>query len=235
MNLSCRLNRSNKMQPPTEKQSRVIWFALTGLAVTTVITLVVAAVWGLGRVLNLLSPVLWPLAIAAVLACLLAPVVDFFERKKIPRARAIILVFVFAFAIVLGVLASFIPQVVMETEQLASKVPEYSGRLQTRVKEFIAQPPELLRHFLPKPPTDANAAGSPENPALASATDWLTGSLPEMGSWLLGRIAKVASGFGLLAGLALIPVYAFYFLLEQRGIESHWKEYLPLRDSRADR
>ena len=223
------------LPPPTEKQSRVLWFALTGLAVATVIALIVAAVWGLGRVLNLLSPVLWPLAIAAVLACLLAPVVDFFERKKIPRARAIILVFVFAFAIVLGVLASVIPQVVLETEQLASKVPEYSERLQTRVKEFIAQPPELLRHFLPKPQAaaDANPAGNQENSALASATNWLTGSLPEMSSWLLSRIVKVASGFGLLAGLALIPVYAFYFLLEKRGIESHWKEYLPLRDSRA--
>ena len=33
-------------------------------------------------------------AIAAVLACLLSPVVDFFERKKIPRARAILLVFI---------------------------------------------------------------------------------------------------------------------------------------------
>ena len=223
------------LPPPTEKQSRVLWFALTGLAVATVIALIVAAVWGLGRVLNLLSPVLWPLAIAAVLACLLAPVVDFFERKKIPRARAIILVFVFAFAIVLGVLASVIPQVVLETEQLASKVPEYSERLQTRVKEFIAQPPELLRHFLPKPQAaaDANPAGNQENSALASATNWLTGSLPEMSSWLLSRIVKVASGFGLLAGLALIPVYAFYFLLEKRGIESHWKEYLPLQDSRA--
>ena len=221
------------MQPPTEKQSRVIWFALTGLAVATVIALIVAAVWGLGRILNLLSPVLWPLAIAAVVACLLSPVVDFFERKKIPRARAIILVFVFAFAIVLGVLASVIPQVVMETEQLAAKVPEYSERLQTRVKEFIAQPPDFLRHFLPKPPTDANAAGNPENPALASATTLLVGGLPELGAWLPKQFGKVVSGFGLLAGLALIPVYAFYFLLEQRGIESHWKEYLPLRDSRA--
>ena len=54
-----------------------------------------------------------------------------------------------------------------------------------------------------------------------------------MSSWLLKRIGKVASGFGLLAGLALIPVYAFYFLLEKRGIESHWREFLPLQDSRA--
>lgn len=222
---------------PTEKQLRVIWFALTGLAVATVIALIVAAVWGLGRVLDLLSPVLWPLAIAAVLACLLSPLVDFFESRKIPRARAIILVFVMAFALVLAVLASVIPQVVVETEQLASKVPEYSERLQTRINEFIAQPPEFLRHFLPSPQSatasDANTAGNQGNSALASATDWLTGSLPEMGSWLLGRIAKVASGFGLLAGLVLIPVYAFYFLLEKRGIETRWKDYLPLQDSRA--
>ena len=54
-----------------------------------------------------------------------------------------------------------------------------------------------------------------------------------MGSWLFGQIGKVASGFGLLAGLALIPVYAFYFLLEKRGIEKHWKEYLPVRESSA--
>jgi predicted PurR-regulated permease PerM len=221
------------MIPLTEKQTRIIWFALTGLAVATVVALIVAAVWGLGRILNLLSPVLWPLAIAAVVACLLSPVVDFFERKKIPRGRAIILVFVMAFGLVLGVLVSIIPQVVDETQKLAAKVPEYSQRLQASAQKFIAQPPDFLRHFLPKPQADTNAAGSPENPALASATDWLTGSLPEIGSWLLRRIAKVASGFGLLVGLALIPVYAFYFLLEQRGIESHWKEYLPLQNSRA--
>jgi predicted PurR-regulated permease PerM len=221
------------MIPPTEKQARVIWFALTGLAVATVIALVVAAVWGLGRVLNLLSPVLWPLAIAAVVACLLSPVVDFLERKKVPRTRAIVLVFVLAFVLVLGVVARIVPQVVDETQDLAARVPDYSKRLQVRVGEFIAAPPEFLRHFMPKPPENAKATGNPENSALASATDWLTGSLPEMGSWLLGRIGKVASGFGLLAGLALIPVYAFHFLLQKRGIETHWKEYLPFQDSRA--
>ena len=112
------------LKPPTEKQSSLIWFALTGLAVATVIGLIVAGVWGLGRVIDLLSPVLWPLAVAGVVACLLSPVVDFFEKRNIPRARAILLVFVIAFAVVLGVLASIIPQVVVETKELASKVPE---------------------------------------------------------------------------------------------------------------
>jgi predicted PurR-regulated permease PerM len=224
------------LPPPTEKQSRLIWFALTGLAVATVIALVVALVWGLGRALNLLSPVLWPLALAAVVACLLAPVVDFFERRNVPRLRAILLVFVIAFALVAAVLASVLPQVVVETQQLAAKVPEYSQRLETRVKHFIAQPPAFMRHFMPPSTdaaTDANVATGTDNSSLASATKWLTGSLPEMGAWLFGQILKVLSGFGLLAGLALIPVYAFYFLLEKRSIENHWKEYLPLQNSAA--
>ncbi len=226
---------------PTESQKRIIWFALTGLAVAAVVALVVAGVWGLSRLLDVLSPVLWPLAIAAVVACLLSPLVDFFERRKIPRSRAIVLVFVIAFAIVAGVLMSVIPQVVNETQELAKKVPEYSHRLQTRVQGFIAQPPELLRHFMPAPPADAGDTNAVPNSvnnnasatSLSDATTWLTGSLPKMGSWLLGQIGKVASGFGMIAGLVLIPVYTFYFLLEKRGIEVHWREYLPVRDSSA--
>ena len=221
---------------PTEKQARILWFALTGLAIATVVMLVVATVLGLSRLLDVLSPVLWPLAIAAVVACLLSPVVDWLEKRNVPRTRAIILVFVVAFAVVAGVLASVLPQVIVETQQLAAKVPDYSARLQQRIGNFIAKPPAFVRHFLPAPAgaaTDANSPAVTDNPALASATNWLAGTLPTLGSWLLGKIGKVASGFGMLAGLLLIPVYAFYFLLEKRGIQSHWKEYLPVRDSAA--
>jgi predicted PurR-regulated permease PerM len=220
------------MTPPTEKQSRILWFALTGLAVATVVALIVAAVWGLGRVLNLLSPVLWPLAIAAVVACLLSPVVDFFERKNIPRPRAVILVFIIAFATVVGVAVSILPQIVVETQQLASEVPEYSERLQARVNDFIAHPPEQLRKIFPKAfETAVNPADGTKVSPLASIATSLTGSLPEMGAWLLTRLGKIASGFGLLAGLVLVPVYAFHFLLEKRGIQKNWKAVLPVRDS----
>jgi predicted PurR-regulated permease PerM len=231
---------------PTESQTRILWFALTGLAIAAVIGLIAAGVWGLSRLLDVLSPVLWPLAIAGVIACLLSPVVDFLERRKISRGSAIVIVFVIAFTVFVSVLVSVIPQVVNETQQLAKKVPEYSQRLQTRVQGFIARPPEFLRHFLPPPVADAivistNSPGNP-NPATpqntnagatASAASWLTASLPKIGAWLFGQIGKVASGFGFLAGLALIPIYAFYFLLEKRGIEKHWQEYLPVRDSKA--
>ncbi|MGA2247376.1 MAG: AI-2E family transporter [Verrucomicrobiota bacterium] len=218
---------------PTGQQSRIIWFALTGLAVAAVVALIAAGIWGLGKILNLLSPVLWPLAIAAVVACLLAPVVEVLEARKVRRGEAILLVFVFALAVVVAVFASVIPQVVEEAEQLAAKVPEYSERLRDRINQFIAQPPAFLRHFGAQPPPGGEAAGLPQNPLLTSATDWLKDSLPTMGSWVLKRLGELASGFGLLAGLALIPVYAYYFLLEKRAIERRWRDYLPFGDSSA--
>ena len=106
------------------------------------VALVSAGIWGLSRMLDILSPVLWPLAMAAVVACLLSPVVDFFERRNIPRSRAILLVFFVAFAVATAVLASVIPQLLAETRELATKVPEYSQRLQNTIQRFITQPPE---------------------------------------------------------------------------------------------
>ncbi|HKI69169.1 MAG TPA: AI-2E family transporter, partial [Verrucomicrobiae bacterium] len=221
------------LSPPTDRQARTIWFALTGVAVATVVGLVVALVWGLGKLLNVLNPVLWPLAVAAILACLLNPVVEWLERRHVPRLRAVILVFVMALALLAGVLASVIPQVVVETHQLVSKVPEYSERLQHWVSELIAKPPEFMRRFLPQQSSGAETTSPARinHQSLAAAGSWLSENLPKVGSWLLGQFGKVASGLGILVGLALVPVYAFYFLLEKRGIQGHWKDYLPVRDS----
>jgi predicted PurR-regulated permease PerM len=222
---------------PTESQRQILWIALTGLAVATVIGLVAGGIWGLSRLLQILSPVLWPLAVAAVAACLLSPVVDFLERRRIPRVRAILLVFLAAFAVAGGVLASVVPQVIRETGQLAEKVPEYSQRLENSIAAFCAQPPEFLHHFWPAPTPDqpgpADKSETEKALGLGNVTQWLTGKLPMMGTWLLGQVGRLASGFGMLAGLVLIPVYTFYFLLEKRSIESQWRDYLPVRDSAA--
>jgi predicted PurR-regulated permease PerM len=225
------------LAPPTQRQSRVIWFALTGLAVATLISLGVLAIWGLGKVVDILGPVLWPLAIAAVLACLLSPMVDIFETRRLSRTRAVLLVFAIASLVFMGVLASVIPPVVQETAQLVNKVPEYSQRIQNRINHFLAEPPALLRHFMqtsPPPQPDENSGSKPaESPLLTSATDWFAKSLPAMGGWLLKQLGTVLSSFSLIAGVALIPIYAFHFLREKRLIQSRWTDYVPVRDSSA--
>ena len=76
------------LPPPTPRQARLLWLAVTGLALATLVGLAVTLVWGLGRVVEALAPVLWPLAIAGIIACLLDPVVDFIEHKGASRPRA---------------------------------------------------------------------------------------------------------------------------------------------------
>ncbi|MEI9962536.1 MAG: AI-2E family transporter [Limisphaerales bacterium] len=253
------------MKPPTANQSRILWLAVIGLSIATLVGLLVAGIWGLGRLLDLLSPVLWPLAIAAVVAYLLDPVVGWLESRKVPRTRAIVLVFVVALSLVTTVLASVIPQVVVEVHQLIIKAPTYVSNLRQRGEEWVARSPDFVRQVLPvrDVPLETNAAivvtnavaetnsftltnlattttNSPATNAptvlldretLSTAGNWLAGNLPTIGSWLFGQSSKVGAWFGVLAGLALIPVYAFYFLVEKRGIKTHWKDYLPVRDS----
>lgn len=68
--------------------------------------------------------------------------------------------------------------------------------------------------------------------ALKSAGGWVAAVAPEVASWLASQLGRVASWFGLLVGLALVPVYAFYFLIEKRGISSQWTVYLPVANSK---
>jgi predicted PurR-regulated permease PerM len=81
------------------------------------------------------------------------------------------------------------------------------------------------------PETPSIWSGALDTGTLQSATGWLAKALAKVGSWLFGQVSKVASIFGVLAGLALIPVYAFYFLLEKEGIQQNWTDYLPLAKS----
>jgi predicted PurR-regulated permease PerM len=208
--------------PPTERQARVLWFS----------------------------------------------VVDWFQRKGVPRVRAVVLVFFIALLLLVGLLASIVPQLVVETQELGRKIPGYTMRLEKKVETLITHPPAWLQRFLPRPSplagetsadADANAApatamvapsptnipesAAPDKPssppppafdraALASATDWLAKALPVFGKRLSQAVAYVGSWFGVVAGLALIPIYAFYFLLEKRDISARWRDYLPVQDSK---
>jgi len=238
---------------PSERQARVIWRALTGLAIALLVALIAALVWGFGQVLAILSPVLWPIAVAGVLAYLLDPVVDFFERRRIPRPRAIVCVFLLALLIVLTMFASVVPQIVSESRQLIARLPGYASQLQNKLEYWAAHPPQAFKGILQAPPpvepatnqapnslSSTNQPASPPGSLLGSGIDkdtlenagtLIAKKLPALGSWLFGQVGRVASWFGILAGLALVPVYTFYFLLEKRGISSNWTNYLPIADS----
>lgn len=250
------------LPPPSERQARLIWAALTGLALATIVVLVVALVWGLGRVLALLAPILWPLAVAGVLAYLLDPVVDFLVRRRIPRARAILLVFALALLIITGLAASVVPQLIRETRQLADRIPVYAEQMQGRVENWVNHPPALLQKLFDRKTVPPPADGSSTNAAatitvttpagetatatateptllarlwgddsVKSATSAAAKAVGRAAAWLFGKVSVVGTFFGIVAGLALVPVYLFYLLLEKRAIERQWSEYLPVTKS----
>jgi predicted PurR-regulated permease PerM len=244
--------------PPTERQARIIWLALTGLAVAALAGLAGGLIWGLKLVVQLLGPVLWPLAVAGVIAYLLDPVVDWLERRKVRRPRAILCVFAVAVVMVATLFSSVVPQLVSETRQLAARVPDYAASVQTRVIKWMNKP-SLRRIFekqvaslggeetmsaskesgsiLSTNSSPLPAGNTPVTPrpldqqTLQAAATKVAEVLPKIGSWLFGQVGRVASWFGVLVGLALIPVYTFYLLLEKHSISSRWTQYLPLADS----
>jgi predicted PurR-regulated permease PerM len=221
-------------------------------------------------VLNVLSPVVWPIAVAAVLAYLLDPVVDFFERRRIPRARAIGLVFLIALFLVLGIFSSVVPRLVVETRELVANVPALVEKMETRATGWVNNPPAPLRDVLKRlgiqwggkpsatnappvvanslpqatnaPPTSATNAPSTQPPTtlfgqidretVQQATEWVGSALKTTGGWVGRQFSRLTGLFGIIAGLALIPIYLFYLLLEKRFISDNWTVYLPVTDSK---
>src|SRR5690349_15403446 len=176
--------------PPTHRQARLIWLALSGLAIAVLVGLAAGLVWGLGRIVDILSPVLWPLAIGGVVAYLLDPVVDFLEQRLVPRPRAILFVFGIGLLLVATFVSIVVPQLVSETRQLAARVPAYTDRLQQRLERWANHPPAIIQKLLTK--ETANTAGAGSLEPTNSPTELAATNAP--GPAILNTNAPVAVG-----------------------------------------
>ncbi|MSR66509.1 MAG: AI-2E family transporter [Pedosphaera sp.] len=205
---------------PTPRQARVLWFSVTALAIGASLALLGATLWGMGWIIDRLSPVLIPLAVAGVIAYLLDPLVDWFERRM-RRPLAILLVFALAVGILAALAATVVPKLVEETSRMVNEAPQWTHKLQDRLSDWLSTSDWGKRL---KEVWDTQGG---------EVTRWFVGVIPTATNWLLDRVVKVASWFGLLAGFALLPVYVYYFLLEESRISKSWSDYLPLRDGKA--
>ena len=221
--------------PPTEKQAKILWASFTALAIGILITLTAMLMIGVGWIANALSSVLIPLAIAGIIAYLLDPVVDWCHKKRgMKRHNAIILVFVTSILLVGGLLASIVPALIDEATNLKTEFPKQAKIFQQKVNSLV------------QTNTSNTSTNTPNNNLLLNLPKWaqsvgLTNekagefgvvAVSNVSSWLLEQLKKITKIFGFLAGLVLVPVYVFYFLLEKRAIKSNWKDYLPVRKSK---
>ena len=114
---------------PSPKQAKILWTAVTGLAIAIILSLVGAIFVSIGWMANQLSSVLLPLAVAGIIAYLLDPVVDWLEVRRFKRPWAIVSVFTLAILLQVGFAATFVPFLVKDTKELAASVPKYKESL----------------------------------------------------------------------------------------------------------
>ena len=213
----------------------MLWFSLTALAIAVFLALLATMFYGVAWVLDRLSPVLLPLAVAGILAFLLNPLVDFFEHKmsaKVSRlfynirnpkrVKAIILVFIIAVGIVstvtLVVLRTVVPDVIQLGKDVQIEQLEEGSR-----KWVIKHRESSWGKFMQLNEVDVERIDF-QNIIQANST-----RLEKLTS---NGLADAISLIGMIAGMALVPVYVFYFLLEAQTIQRKWSDYLPLKESK---
>ncbi|MDP7051996.1 MAG: AI-2E family transporter [Verrucomicrobiota bacterium] len=219
---------------PSEKQAKVLWFSLTALAVAIFLALLALLFFGIAWLIDRLSPVLLPLVIAGIVAFLLNPLVTFFEGrmssdvsllftklKNPKRVKAILTVFLVGLCLVATVSVLIVTTVVPNIVQLTEEAQK--DKIEKKVKALVAklqnsswgQLMQLKKFDVERINFDKLM------PQKVGASKEITTE----------SMAEAIRMIGLLAGLALVPVYVFYFLLEARSIEMKWSDYLPLKES----
>jgi len=230
------------INPPTPFQKKVCWAGLTAVAAAVTIYLIGLAGYCIIYLCDNLKAVLTPIAIAAVLAYLLTPVVTILCKWKIPRTWAVVIVFFFFIGGVALIVLTVTPSLEHQGSIFASRIPSYSQSISTLAKESAAELQKLaamrnssLQH--PSPLQDL----SPENikmygfELVNQALVWVQDKLPTIasttGSFLQKSIGNFFSILGFLLSLILVPVFLFFFLQEAPTMSENWSRYLPMRAS----
>jgi predicted PurR-regulated permease PerM len=96
---------------PTRFQLRTLWNAATGVSILILGALIVGLIWLIGKIFGFLQPVLVPLAVAAITAYLLDPVVRLFQKRGFSRRWSVVSVFATFTLLVAGLVGIMIPLV----------------------------------------------------------------------------------------------------------------------------
>ena len=208
---------------PTVWQKKVLWSALTGLALTFIGALVIFLIVAAKRTLGVLQPILTPVAVAGILAYLLNPLVQKLVARNVSRPKAVVYVFTPVLATLILVGGLVLPNIYEQSVGFAKKVPglmvEGRGKFDAVIKQY------QVRYS--------------DNPyvqeAVQQVTDWTQKQLPELPlrAWkfVTGGVEGFLGAFGVLLGMLLIPIYLYFFLVNADPISRRWSDYLPLRAS----
>ena len=148
----------------------------------------------------LLSPVLMPFVLGAMLGYLGDPLADRLERLGLSRNLAATLVFILLLLVLVGIFVLLVPLVVHQIEKFITNLPRYGDWAQHTAWPWL----QAKLNLDPK---------TFDSDRLITAVKAHIGSIGGVATNVLGKVSRSGLGIALwLTNLVLIPVVAFYLL-----------------------
>lgn len=173
-----------------------------------------AKYWGIVTVvlfgaLWLLGDVILPFVVGSAVAYFLDPIADRLERAGLGRAMATTIITLVAFLIMTALVLSVIPSLVNQTTALVNAAPDIAQRLQT---------------FLIEKFPDLQDSTSTIRQSLAQIADTIRSKGTALAEGVLSSLAGAVS---VVVFLLVVPVVAFYMLLDWDHMVARVDSLLP--------
>jgi predicted PurR-regulated permease PerM len=186
-------------------QRRIVGTALGFAAIVGIFALSIFSLRMIGAFVAEFSGVIWPIATAGILALILRPVVNVFARNlRGRRLAAVILLYGLVVLVAAGLILAVAPAVI-------SQIVDFFAYLPTLWQKTLAW---AESHF---PDWLAVARRYLENPSVKAVADSLTQQFQDVIGHLAPTLKSAGAGlfgfFALVASVAIVPVYLFFFLL----------------------
>jgi len=163
-----------------------------------------------------LRTILIPFAIAFIIAYVLDPLVDFFERRKVPRVLAILIVFILIIATSILMFRFVFIYIIDELRQFGTIFPNYVTGIYDYVSsKFDENSMQNLEQFL-------NLNAIIENLQTSQVVETLL-------EYLTGLASQIWNLFALLIGGVIVVMYVFFLLRDIDRFRSRWMLYIPIK------
>lgn len=198
------------------RRALIFWF----------VAILLAFLWVVLQLIKSVHLVATITAIAILLAYVIAPFVNFLERRRLPRIAAISLVYALFGLTLMLALAYLLPALHRQMLAFSSNVGSYAANLQHAIDSWLAYAKANAPRFLQEPISQIE----PESVKLEMMARELQNNPP---TWLTSTFSSFFTGVraaaGAAAGAILIPLFTFYILMDAHKYKEGFMRLFPRR------
>lgn len=189
----------------TPTQRRLVGAALAFAAAVGILALSVFSLRMVGQFVQQFTGVIWPIATAGIIALILHPFVDLLQRRlHLQPLASVIVLYGLVVLAVAGVLLAVAPAVIGQVIDFFNYLPTLWQHVVSWSESHFPEWLAVVRKYS-------------DVPAVKNALAALTAQAQDLATHILPSLKQAGAGlfgiFGLIASLAIIPVYLFFFLM----------------------